>query len=168
MGADHSVKTVLLGIKHVKGSHKGENLASYLVKLIDDYRFQDNLGYFMLDNAENMDTTVQCLLASINPQLKPKKRRLRCIGHIINFIAKAFLFGADAKHYEVDDNFLSESEDIEKFLNLWRRLGPVRKVHNLVGFIQSLPQRAEKLQALANYENEIPVDPIPKSKVLLV
>ena len=58
MGADHCVKIVLLGIKHVKGSHKGENLASYLVKLIDDYRFQDNLGYFMLDNAENMDTTV--------------------------------------------------------------------------------------------------------------
>ena len=27
MGADNSVKTVLLGIKHVKGSHTGENLA---------------------------------------------------------------------------------------------------------------------------------------------
>ena len=58
MGANYYVKIVLLGIKHMKGSYKGENLASYLVKLIDDYRFQDNLGYFMLDNAENMDTTV--------------------------------------------------------------------------------------------------------------
>ena len=98
----------------------------------------------MLDNAENMDTTVQCLLVSINPQLKPKERRLRCIGHIINLIAKAFLFGADAKHYEVNGNFLSESEDIEKSLNLWRRLEPVGKVHNLVKFIQSSPQRSER------------------------
>ena len=98
--------------------------------------------------------------------MNPKERRLRCIGHIINLIAKAFLFGADAKHYEVDDNFLSESEDIEKSLNLWRRLGPVGKVHNLVKFIRSSPQRSEKLQDLANYENDIPVDPIPKLKVL--
>ena len=37
MGADYYVKIVLLGIKHVKGSYKGENLASYLIKLIDDY-----------------------------------------------------------------------------------------------------------------------------------
>ena len=37
MGANYCVKIVLLGIKHVKGPYKGENLASYLVKLIDDY-----------------------------------------------------------------------------------------------------------------------------------
>ena len=37
MGANHSVKIVLLDIKHVKGSHKGENLVSYLIKLIDNY-----------------------------------------------------------------------------------------------------------------------------------
>ena len=58
MGANHSVKIVLLGIKHVKGSYKGENLAFYLIKLINNYRFQDNLGYFMLDNAKNIDTIV--------------------------------------------------------------------------------------------------------------
>ena len=31
---------------------------------------------------------------------------------------------------------------------------------------KSLPQRLEKLQDLANYENEIPVNLIPKLKVL--
>ena len=166
MGADNSVKTVLLGIKHVKGSHTGENLAYNLMKLIEDYQFKDKLGYFMLDNAENMDTAVKCLLASIDPQLKPKERRLRCIGHIINLIAKAFLFGADAKHYEIDDDFLLASEDIEESLNLWRKLGPVGKIHNLVKFIRSSPMRSEKLQDLADYKRDLLIDPVPKLKVI--
>ena len=112
MGVDN-VKTVLLGIRRITGSHTGENLACHLIKLIDDYRIKDNLGYFMLDNADNMDTTVKHLLISTNPQLEPKERRLRCVGHIINLIAKAFLFGAEAKHYEVNDEMLSEYQSHE-------------------------------------------------------
>ena len=201
MGVDNNVRIVLLGIKRITSSHTDENLARHLIKLIDDNRIKDKLGYFMLDNADNMDTvticsaynghmiaglsigtsvvkglaskmvrasphtherlvllnllfspqseifaqlpsgrlqlvaielllhlptsavtdtTVKHLLISSNPQVEPKERRLRCVGHIINLIAKAFLFGAEAKHYEVNDEMLSEPEDIKKLLVLQR------------------------------------------------
>ena len=114
MGANNSVKTVLLSIKHIKGSYTGKNLAYNLIKLIENYQFKDKLGYFMLNNAENIDTIVKYLLASIDPRLKPKEHWLQYISHIINLIAKAFLFGANAKYYKINDDFLLASKDIKK------------------------------------------------------
>ena len=67
MGVNNNVRTVLLGIRRITGSYIGENLACYLIKLINDYHIKDKLGYFMLDNADNMDTIVKYLLISINP-----------------------------------------------------------------------------------------------------
>ena len=106
---------MLLGIKHVQGSHTGDNLAYYFTKLIEDYRIKDNLDYFMLNNAENMNTIVKSLYASLDPQFESKERRLRCIDHIINFITKAFLLEADNQHYEFDDDSSVKPEDIKKF-----------------------------------------------------
>ena len=157
---------MLLGIKHIQGSHTGNNLACYLTKLIKDYQIKDNLGYFMLDNAKNMNTTVKSLCTSPGPQFKPKERRLQCIGHIINLVAKAFLFDADDQHYEIDDDSSLEPEDIEKSLALWRKLGPVGKVHNLVKFVRGSPQRSEKLQDLMDFKSDIVVDSITKLKVM--
>ena len=37
IGANNSVKTVLLSIKYIKGSYTGKNLAYNLIKLIEDY-----------------------------------------------------------------------------------------------------------------------------------
>ena len=157
---------MLLSIKYIKGSHTGKNLAYNLIKLIKNYQFKDKLGYFMLDNAENIDTTVKCLLASINPRLKPKERWLQYIGYIINLIAKAFLFGADAKYYKINNNFLLASKDIKKSLNLWRKLGPVKKIHNLIKFIQSSPMRSKKLQNLTNYKHNLLINSVPNLKVI--
>jgi hypothetical protein len=58
----------------------------------------DNLGYFVLDNAPNKDTT----LAELGKHMgfKPKEKRLRCIGHILNLIAKAYLFGMDVSDFQ--------------------------------------------------------------------
>ena len=51
----------------------------------------DNLGYFVLDNATNNDTTLIELTKSID--FDPLERRLRYMGHILNLIAKQYLFG---------------------------------------------------------------------------
>ena len=37
LDANNHMKTVLLGIKYIQGSHTGNNLAYYLIKLIKDY-----------------------------------------------------------------------------------------------------------------------------------
>ena len=57
-----------------------------------------NLGYFVLDNAPNNDTTLIELAKYIH--FEPKERRLRYMGHILNLIAKAYLFGQDCTSFE--------------------------------------------------------------------
>ena len=50
----------------------------------------NNLGYFVLNNATNNNTTLIELTKSID--FDSLKRRLRYIGHILNLIAKQYLF----------------------------------------------------------------------------
>jgi hypothetical protein len=57
-----------------------------------------NLGYFVLDNALNNDTTLVELVKTL--KFDPKERRLRCIGHILNLIAERYLFGQDVSVFK--------------------------------------------------------------------
>jgi hypothetical protein len=47
-----------------------------------------NLGFFVLDNAINNDTTLAALLERIG--FDPNTKRLRYIGHVLNSIAEAY------------------------------------------------------------------------------
>ena len=58
-----------------------------------------NLEYFVLDNALNNDTTLVELSKSMG--FDPKAKRLRYIGHVLNLIAKAYLYKQDAFDFEV-------------------------------------------------------------------
>jgi hypothetical protein len=59
-----------------------------------------------------------------------RKRRGRCFGHILNLSAKALLFGSNPEAFE---NQLSGAAALsETEHDLWRRRGPVGKLHNLV------------------------------------
>ena len=51
---------------------------------------KENLGYFILNNTPNNDTTLIKLIKKIN--FKPIEKRLRYIGHIMNLIAEVYLF----------------------------------------------------------------------------
>lgn len=42
------------------------------------------------------------ILRELRPDLNKKERRLRCIGHITNHAAQAFLFGKDPEAFEVE------------------------------------------------------------------
>ena len=54
----------------------------------------ENLGYFVLDNTTNNDTTLRELVKTID--FDPILKRLRCIGYIINLIAESYIFRQDA------------------------------------------------------------------------
>ena len=75
---------------------------------------------------------------------KPESRRVRCLGHILNLAAKAFLFGKDADAFEEDTNCKRNNTHIEKLRELWRKKGPIGKFHNLVLHIRITPQRREE------------------------
>jgi hypothetical protein len=62
-----------------------------------------------------------------------QERRLRCIGHIINLVARALLFSDDP------DAFKKELNSSPVDLRIWRRKGPCGRFHNLNTYIRASP-----------------------------
>jgi hypothetical protein len=60
------------------------------------------------------------------------------MGHIMNLVVKAMLFGREK---------LALETTIEELV-AWRKLGPIGKLHNLVRYIRASPQRREKFLQL--------------------
>lgn len=80
-------RNVLLRLLRLVGPHSGENMATYVKAVIDQYELGSKLGYFMLDNAESNDTCLETL-AKWFP-MDVRRRHLRCVGHVINLIVWA-------------------------------------------------------------------------------
>jgi hypothetical protein len=132
-------KSCLLGLRHVEGSHSGENIAQSVIAVIEEYEIKDLLGYFVLDNVLSNDTCVQEILKQLRPELDLQKRCLRCFGHIVNLAAKAFLFGEEAEAFELEVDSYVQLQQEEKELRAWRKLGPIGKLHNVVTYIRKTP-----------------------------
>jgi hypothetical protein len=66
---------------------------------------KDNLGYFVLNNTLNNDTTLVELGKTMG--FEPIQKRLRYMGHIINLIAESYIFGQDISTFE--ENYMKAS-----------------------------------------------------------
>ncbi|KJZ69845.1 hypothetical protein HIM_10773 [Hirsutella minnesotensis 3608] len=140
-------QSILIAIRQLHGSHSGENQAEVIKEVIQEYNLQNRIGYFVTDNASNNNTAIDSLIARFLPHLTPKQRlgrRLRCLGHVINLSAKAFLYGTEFDAFEKNAEAFKEQSSLLKELHLWRKRGPVGKLHNIVTFICRTPQRREK------------------------
>jgi hypothetical protein len=102
----------------------------------------DKLGYFVLDNATNNDTTLAELAKTMG--FDPVQKRLRCMGHILNLIAESYLFGQDAKSFEDDFKAAGPGERRK----LWRQRGELGKLHNLIAHVTASGKRTELFTAL--------------------
>lgn len=142
------LQTTLIGLRRVIGSHSGEVVAEQVVQVIQEYGFEQKLGYFVLDNASSNDTCVEAILGKIRPDLIKKERRLRCIGHIINLAAQAFLYGKDEEAFTAEVYGASMIADMKKQLDIWRKKGPIGKLHNIVTFIRHTPQRRDQFRSI--------------------
>ena len=150
-----TIKTVMLALRPVHGSHSGENMAEIVGQVIKDYEIEDRLGYFVLDNADSNDKCVEHLFKQLNnPRLLPEQRRLRCMGHIINLAAQAFLLGeAPPQVFEAELVIAQQSKDVEaKERELWQKKGPLGKLHNIVKFIRRTPQRRQAFAAIQSVD----------------
>ena len=100
----------------------------------------------MIDNADSNDTCLEQLIREIFPGATEDdvdERRLRCWGHVLNLVAKAFLFGTDANAFELEDEANTTLEREQERLKAWRKKGPVGKLHNIIVFIRASTQRKE-------------------------
>lgn len=76
------------------------------------------------------------LFQSIAPYLEKKHWHLQCMGHIINLVAQAPLLGNISTVIDVKINFAHALKKEQKKLDIWRRRGPIGKLHNIVKYIR--------------------------------
>jgi hypothetical protein len=116
--------------------HFGNTIAAVILGVINAYKINDKVGYFTLDNAKNNTTAVAIIGEELG--FDGRRRRSRCIGHIINLAAKALLFGKNPDAFEKQFDGRSPMTTIE--YQYWRAKGPVGKLHNLVVNVHNIHQ----------------------------
>jgi hypothetical protein len=139
---DFRVKTALIGFREIIGSHSGENIAESVRAVCEEFDIINKLGCFVLDNAGNNDTCIKTLARTWSwKDSDVPRRRLRCIGHIINLVAQAFVLGE--KQTEFEEVLHAEQNDLELEgrQKLWNICGPIGKLHYIVVYILRTPQR---------------------------
>jgi hypothetical protein len=107
-------QTWLLALRRHRGDHKGENIAKTIENVVRDWGIENQIGVSICDNASNNDTCLAALYPCLNPRFKPddvKHRRMRCFGHILNLVAKAFLYGADTDAFKLNSDHLEQLDD---------------------------------------------------------
>ena len=136
----HKLQTALLDLPPLKGTHSGENIAKLLSTVIELYDISATIGFFMMDNAGNNDTCIE-ELSKQYPTIT-EQSRLRCVGHILNLIVKALLFGQGVRKLEKE---LCGASDDEQF-EIWRKHSFIGKLHNFCVWINRSDQRRELLK----------------------
>ncbi|KAG7424497.1 putative AC transposase [Fusarium oxysporum f. sp. raphani] len=148
-------RKLALGVPELRTRHFGHNIAAEILDVLDAYGIQDKIGYFTLDNAESNDKAMEVIGGELG--FVGSTRRGRCFGHTLNLSAKALLFGHNVEAFEEQlsgEAALSEAEHA-----LWRRKGPVGKLHNLVVDVRRSDQLTYLLRSIQRSEFDLSSDP---------
>ena len=138
---------LLLALRRQLGTHSGNNIAITLGEVIEDWDLDMLRSVVVSDNASNNDSCVATFFARFNSNLTRqdiKARRIRCFGHILNLIAKAFLSGLDFDSFDPDN-----PQDTEVDLQFRRKTSPITRLHNIIKYIRASPQRSQAFQDLS-------------------
>jgi hypothetical protein len=146
LNPQYQLEHILIGFKEIEGRHTGQNIALILLNLIEEYEIAEMLGCFVADNATTNDAAVEetlRILDSDGDKNEVRNRRSRCLGHIINLAAKAFIFGQDIEGFEREEELdnLRLDHDLLRSQARWRAKGPIGKFHNIVVFARSSSSR---------------------------
>jgi hypothetical protein len=148
IGCQGRCQSVLLALKRMRAGHGGAEIADIIIDVLKQYGIGDRLGIFIADNADSNDVAWKEVLRQLHPERDAVASRSRCLGHIINLAAKAFLFGQNTEAFEsvvdsVNDSSSQDSEIMRKAQAEWRKRGPIGKLHNIIVFIRASSQRKE-------------------------
>jgi hypothetical protein len=103
----------------------------------------------ILDNASSNDVAVDCILRSLYPEMSKearKRRRLRCLAHVTNLVAKAFYLGPKADDI-TDELLLAQLHaDFGRMAHTWQKHGALGRLQNLVRHIRLTPKRREEFK----------------------
>jgi hypothetical protein len=147
----------LLALRRQLGCHSGDNLAVTLSQIVQEWKIEDRVGTVISDNVSSNDNCLEHFYRTLDTEMTPadvRARRMRCYGHILNLVARAFLYGEDFEAFEAESQVFDLLGRHEEDLRHWRKKGPVGKLHNVVKFIRSSPQRCELFKRIARENDE--------------
>ncbi|KAH7459922.1 hypothetical protein FOMA001_g19773 [Fusarium oxysporum f. sp. matthiolae] len=79
---------------------------------------------------------------------------MRCYGHILNLVARAFLHGEGFEAFETESQVCDLLGRRKDDIRHWRKKGSVGKIHNVAKFIKSSPQRCELFTRISRENDE--------------
>jgi hypothetical protein len=140
-----------IALPQLTGAHSGERMAEVVIKTLQDFKItSQSIGYFVLDNATNNDSTVAIVAQEYG--FNATHRRLRCGPHTLNLIGQTLLWGkGSAASF---DNGVQELTDEHDFIEEWRRVGPLGVLLSIINYIRTPQQHKlfEDFQRLAHTE----------------
>ncbi|KAA8615967.1 hypothetical protein PtrV1_11367 [Pyrenophora tritici-repentis] len=159
--AEGDLRDVAIDLPQLSGAHTGDRIADCVAETLQKFNITaQNVGYFMLDNAFNNDTAIATLGAKFG--FKSKHRRLRCSAHTINLVGQSIIFGSNKDAFNNDENLAEE----EKYLNEWRKQGPLGTLIDVISYIKT-PQQYDMF---ANFQRlarqDLPADDDAKFQIL--
>jgi hypothetical protein len=159
-GEDGQLRKLVLGVPELCTRHFGHNVAAEILDVLDAYSIRDRIGYFTLDNAEGNDRAMEIIGGELG--FVGSTRRGRCFGHTLNLSAKALLFGHNVEAFE--EQLSGEAALSEADHSLWRRKGPVGKLHNLVVDVRRSDQLTYLLRSIQRSEFDLSSDPVMRGR----
>ncbi|KAG9387038.1 Dimer-Tnp-hAT domain containing protein [Pyrenophora tritici-repentis] len=110
-----------IALPQLTGAHTGEAMAEVVMAIFKQFEITvGKLGYFVLDNAHNNNTTINTLALQMG--FSATERRLRCGPHTLNLIGQMLLWGEEKESY---DNEETERVNEAENMATWRGDGPL-------------------------------------------
>lgn len=117
------LKKALLGLLECSFNHSGKAQAGLIMAVIRRFNIS-RIGYHVGDNATSNDTCLESLAVQLKTELglnfNSKRRRVRCIAHIINLSLQSFLLARSKEAITAALNAVTEAQDedvLESFTN---------------------------------------------------
>jgi hypothetical protein len=128
-----------------------------LGQVVREWKIAGRVGIMISDNASSNDSCLvnfyrdrDAEMGSADVQVKC----MRCYGHILNLVARAFLYGEGFEAFETESQVCDLLGRRKDDLRHWRKKGPVGKIHNVAKFIKSSPQRCELFTRISRENDE--------------
>jgi len=87
------LKTVTLALRNTYGSHTSKNMKDHLLAVLREYQISNKVAFFAANNATNNNKALQLLATEL--KVDADRQRLRCLGHVLNLVSMAILYGVD-------------------------------------------------------------------------